>query len=132
MSDSTISPGASTAAWRAFREDAAELVMAALVGVNGHLVLSLDSRKDVIVHAAHLAVQAARPLWAALEECPGKPGYENLRRTIAIRCLAGIVAGQPGLHVATGDTRRAVLDQATRAAVLAADAVIAELLGEPA
>ena len=111
-----------------FRTAVSEEVMVALVGASADLVANSTTRGDVLKQAAVLSVAVAEPLWLALSKLPWAiPATESLRVSVAIRCVAPVVARTPGAIGFHGETRRAIVNQAVQAAVAAADAILAEL-----
>jgi hypothetical protein len=112
-----------------FRLTVAELVTAALVGENATLIYNPASRTDILSRGALLASQVVEPLWEALCETPRPiPVTETLRVSTAARCLAELLARQPGVVTATAEHRRTVIGQSVGLAVAAAESMI-EALG---
>ena len=111
-----------------FRADVVELVMAAQVSQSAPLLLSGDSRAEILKRSARLAVQVAHPLWMALAELPVCDD-DGLRMRTAIRCLAQLVGWHADLAHRGPEDRQAIIAQSVRAAVGAGQSAV-DALGE--
>ncbi len=110
-----------------FRADVAELVMAELVGTDAALLVGNDDRASVARRAAILAAGVADPLWDALVALPSCED-DQLRRTAAIRCYAKLIGWYGNLAHRGPEDRKAIVEQSVRGAVLAARALVEEVV----
>ncbi len=111
-----------------FRIDTTEIVMAALVAAEAPHVLNAASRDATVLNAARVAVQAADCLWDVLRTRSTKwPESAPLRATLAIRCMASLLAYWESIINHSGKNRTDMLNQSAISAVIAADAAVAEL-----